>query len=263
MSSERTMRRMSEETGNRRGPERRSERRVSSQIQREVMQLILDRRLQAGAPLPTETELMQDLGVSRNSVREALKALQALDIVDIRHGYGTYVGEASLTPFVDGLTFRTLAQPDDKNETGALAEILQVREVLEEGLIRRVAAVLTEPELDRLEAVVAEMEEAGRSGRPFPELDREFHELLYASLGNALVPQLLGAFWTVFSRVSRHTRLDRRPVPRNDRPPPPRHRHRPARPRRGGRPTRDGRPLPRHRGEGGPGVQGSGLSTGS
>lgn len=41
---------------------------------------------------------MNDLGVSRNSVREALKALQALDIVEIRHGYGTYVGEASMTP---------------------------------------------------------------------------------------------------------------------------------------------------------------------
>lgn len=141
---------------------------MSSQIQREVMQLILDRRLQAGAPLPTETELMNGLGVSRNSVREALKALQALDIVDIRHGYGTYVGQASLTPFVDGLTFRTLARQDDTNETGALAEILQVREVLEEGLIHRVAAVLTETELDRLEAVVAEMEEAGRAGRPLP-----------------------------------------------------------------------------------------------
>ena len=196
MSSERTMRRMSEETGNRRRPERR----VSHQIQREVMQLILDRRLQAGAPLPTETELMTDLGVSRNSVREALKALQALDIVEIRHGYGTYVGQASMTPLVDGLTFRTLAQLDD--DTSALAEILQVREVLEEGLIRRVAAVLSEAELDRLESVVAEMEEAGLAGRPFPELDREFHELLYASLGNALVPQLLGAFWTVFRRVA-------------------------------------------------------------
>ncbi|MFF4346626.1 FadR/GntR family transcriptional regulator [Streptomyces sp. NPDC001530] len=190
------MRRMSEETGNRRRPERR----VSSQIQSEVMQLILDRKLPAGAPLPTETELMTDLGVSRNSVREALKALQALDIVEIRHGYGTYVGQASLTPLVDGLTFRTLAQLDD--ETGALAEILQVREVLEEGLIRRVAATLSEAELDRLESVVAQMEAAGREGRPFPELDREFHELLYASLGNALVPQLLGAFWTVFRRVA-------------------------------------------------------------
>ncbi|MPY62053.1 FadR family transcriptional regulator [Streptomyces spongiae] len=173
---------------------------MSSQIQRDVMQLILDRKLQAGAPLPTETELMEDLGVSRNSVREALKALQALDIVDIRHGYGTYVGEASLTPLVDGLTFRTLARPDD--DPGALAEILQVREVLEEGLIRRVAATLSDAELDHLEAVVDRMEAAGKAGEPFPELDREFHELLYASLGNALVPQLLGAFWTVFRRVS-------------------------------------------------------------
>ncbi|ELS53102.1 FadR/GntR family transcriptional regulator [Streptomyces viridochromogenes] len=171
----------------------------NSRIQRQVMQLILDRGLRAGAPLPTESELMEDLGVSRNSVREALKALQALDIVDIRHGYGTYVGQASLTPLVDGLTFRALARDD--RDAGALAEILQVREVLEEGLIRRVAATLTEAELDRLEGVVVRMEAAGRAGRPFPELDWQFHELLYASLGNALVPQLLGAFWTVFRRV--------------------------------------------------------------
>lgn len=84
-SGARTMRRMSGESRN-------------SRVQREVVQLILDRKLQPGAPLPTEAELMEDLGISRNSVREALKALQALDIVEIRHGYGTYVGRASLTP---------------------------------------------------------------------------------------------------------------------------------------------------------------------
>jgi DNA-binding FadR family transcriptional regulator len=176
------------------------ERRVGSQIQREVMQLILDRRLRAGASLPTEAELMESLKVSRNSVREALKALQALDIVEIRHGYGTYVGQASLTPFVDGLTFRTLAQ--DGDDTHTLGEILQVREVLEEGLIRRVAEVLGDPELDELEDVVQRMEAAARSGEAFPELDREFHEKLYSSLGNALVPQLLAAFWNVFHRVA-------------------------------------------------------------
>ncbi|MFJ5259642.1 FadR/GntR family transcriptional regulator [Streptomyces sp. NPDC088387] len=181
------MRRMSTDTRN-------------SRLQRAVVQLILDRGLQAGAPLPTETELMEDLGVSRNSVREALKALQALDIVEIRHGYGTYVGQASMTPLVDGLTFRTLTRQGA--DAGALAEILQVREVLEEGLIRRVAATLSEAELDGLEAVVDRMESAGRLGERFDELDREFHELLYVSLGNALVPQLLGAFWTVFHRVS-------------------------------------------------------------
>ncbi|MFH0518291.1 FadR/GntR family transcriptional regulator [Streptomyces sp. M41] len=173
----------------------------TSRIQRQVMELIIDRGLGAGALLPTEAELMEDLGVSRNSVREALKALQALDIVEIRHGYGTYVGQASLTPLVAGLTFRTLARPDH-DDCGALAEILQVREVLEEGLIRRVAATVTEAELDRLEGVVVGMEAAGRAGRAFAELDREFHELLYVSLGNDLVPQLLAAFWTVFHRVS-------------------------------------------------------------
>ncbi|MGW3143715.1 MULTISPECIES: FadR/GntR family transcriptional regulator [Streptomyces] len=173
----------------------------NSRIQRAVVQLILDRKLRSGAPLPTEAELMEALGVSRNSVREALKALQALDIVEIRHGYGTYVGQASLTPLADGLTFRTLTRQDD--DESALAEILQIREVLEVGLVRQIAATLTEAELDRLESVVTRMEAAGRAGHSLAEFDREFHELLYASLGNALVPQLLGAFWTVFRRVAR------------------------------------------------------------
>ncbi|TGA89555.1 FadR family transcriptional regulator, partial [Streptomyces sp. MZ04] len=173
---------------------------MGSQVQRAVMQLILDRRLRPGASLPTEAELMEDLGVSRNSVREALKALQALDIVEIRHGYGTYVGHASLTPLADGLTFRTLVQLAD--DSHALAEILQLREVLEEGLIRRVAVVVTDEELHQLESLVAKMEEAATEGAAFPDLDREFHETLYRSLGNELVPQLLSAFWNVFHRVA-------------------------------------------------------------
>lgn len=175
------------------------------------MQLILDRRLRPGELLPTEAELMEELGVSRNSVREALKALQALDIVEIRHGYGTYVGQASLTPLADGLTFRTLVQLAD--DTHALAEILQLREVLEEGLVRRVAVLLTHEELCQLEALVGKMEAAAEEGVAFPDLDREFHETLYRSLGNELVPQLLGAFWNVFNRVAGVRGWARDPAP--------------------------------------------------
>ncbi|MEU3736297.1 FadR/GntR family transcriptional regulator [Streptomyces sp. NPDC032198] len=187
------------------------ERRVGSQVQRAVMQLILDRKLRPGALLPTEAELMEELGVSRNSVREALKALQALDIVEIRHGYGTYVGQASLMPLADGLTFRTLVQLAD--DTHALAEILQVREVLEEGLVRRVAVLLKDDELSQLESLVRKMEESAVTGAAFPDLDREFHETLYRSLGNELVPQLLGAFWNVFHRVAGVRGWARDPAP--------------------------------------------------
>ncbi|XLE00612.1 FadR/GntR family transcriptional regulator [Streptomyces sp. 184] len=184
-------------------PQPRSDRRkrMGGQIQAEIMQLILDRGLRPGAVLPTETELMDDLGVSRNSVREALKALQALDIVEIRHGYGTYVGEASLTPLADGLTFRTLVQLGG-NDAHALTEILQVREILEEGLVSRVVESIPESDLDALDTIVARMETRAGQDEVFPEEDREFHEVLYRSIGNTLVPQLLGAFWNVFHRVA-------------------------------------------------------------
>lgn len=175
--------------------------RVGHQVQRAVMELILESGLRPGELLPTEAELMERLGVSRNSVREALKALQALDIVEIRHGYGTYVGQASLTPLADGLTFRTLLRP--AADAHALAEILQVREILEEGLIRRVAAAPPAADvLDQLDAIVGKMAAAGEADEPFADLDRAFHETLYGSLGNELIPQLLGAFWNVFDRVA-------------------------------------------------------------
>ncbi|MFI7384849.1 FadR/GntR family transcriptional regulator [Streptomyces sp. NPDC049813] len=202
------MRRMPEE---RRNPAVRP-RRVGHQVQRAVMQQILDAGLRPGALLPTEAELMESLGVSRNSVREALKALQALDIVEIRHGYGTYVGQASLTPLADNLTFRTLLRPAD--DAHALAEILQVREILEEGLIRRVAAAPPDAgTLDQLDAIVRKMGEAGAAGEPFADLDRAFHETLYGSLGNELIPQLLGAFWNVFDRVAGVRRWAGDPAP--------------------------------------------------
>jgi DNA-binding FadR family transcriptional regulator len=173
---------------------------MSRAIQDELMDLILQRQLQPGDLLPTEPELVEELGVSRNSVREALKALQALDIVEIRHGYGTYVGRLSLDPLTNGLTFRTL-QGISGNDIRAIGEILEVREVLEDGLIRRVATSIPDEDLAALGDVVKAMTAKARAGETFPDEDREFHDILYRSLDNQFIGQLLRAFWTVFNRV--------------------------------------------------------------
>jgi DNA-binding FadR family transcriptional regulator len=169
-------------------------------IRDEITALILARGLSSGDPLPTETELVEALGVSRNSIREALKALQALDIVEIRHGYGTYVGRLSLDPLADGLTFRALH--DIGRDLRSMEEILEVREALEAALIRRVAATVPEEDLAALDEVTRKMNERAKAGDTFAEEDREFHEILYRSLNNALVTQLLRAFWDVFHRVN-------------------------------------------------------------
>lgn len=71
---------------------------MAQDIERRVKELILERRLAPGDALPTEAELMDLFGAGRVSVREALKALQAVNVVEIRRGFGTFVGSLSLSP---------------------------------------------------------------------------------------------------------------------------------------------------------------------
>ena len=77
----------------------------SRALQHEIMGLILDRGLLPRDPLPTELELVNELGVGRNTVREALKVLQAMGIVDVRHGYGMFVAKKQLDALAVTLEF--------------------------------------------------------------------------------------------------------------------------------------------------------------
>ena len=85
-------------------------RRNGAVLQERIVALIHDRQLAPGAPMPTEPMLMDLLDASRNSVREAIQALQALGIVEIRHGHGTFVGRASLDVLAPSLAFRVRSQ---------------------------------------------------------------------------------------------------------------------------------------------------------
>lgn len=78
---------------------------ASLELQEKIKTLILQRKLKSGDLMPTENELIELFNVSRSSLREAIKSLEALHIVDIRHGIGTFVGSSSLTPMIRGLTF--------------------------------------------------------------------------------------------------------------------------------------------------------------
>ena len=75
-------------------------------LQADIMNLILERGLEAGDPLPTENELSAVLGVGRNTLRESLKVLQALGVIEIRHGFGMFVAPNNFDALADGLTFR-------------------------------------------------------------------------------------------------------------------------------------------------------------
>lgn len=170
-----------------------------SALREAIKGFIVDRGLTPGSPLPTELELMAELQVSRHPLREAMKALEAVGIVDIRHGYGTYVGSVPLAPLEAGLAFRgALSLRGDYTD---IRDLLEVREVLETGLVGRVLDARERLDAGALEDAVSRMESEAAEGRYAPEADWRFHEMLYRPLGNEFVLDLIQVFWKVFNAL--------------------------------------------------------------
>ncbi len=168
-------------------------------LRESIKRLIVERGLGPGASLPTESELMKELGVSRHPLREAMKALEAVGIVDIRHGYGTYVGSGPLSGLEAGLAFRGALSV--RGDYADIRNLLEVREVLEAGLVSRVLAARDRLDLSELSAAVTAMEAAAGQGDYAPEQDWRFHETLYRPLDNELVLDLIQVFWKVFNAL--------------------------------------------------------------
>ncbi|MGP9503858.1 FadR/GntR family transcriptional regulator [Specibacter sp. AOP5-B1-6] len=168
-------------------------------LQADIMELILERDLDAGDPMPTESELCEVLGVGRNTLRESLKVLQALGVIEIRHGFGMFVAPSNFDALADGLTFR--GRLSLRHEGLEALQLVDIREALESGLIGASIAVVTKEQLAGIEAAVAKMEELAARGEPFAEADAEFHRLLFEPLGNDLLMNLMSVFWKVYRKI--------------------------------------------------------------
>ena len=154
---------------------------VAAQIQR----LIASGALSPGDRLPPERELAAKFGVGRSSLRDAIRTLEVMGIVESRHGSGTVVRDLS----TDALVVPLASVLAHKREL--VAELLDVRRMIEPALAARAAANATEEELSRLEDIVRRQAEKVRRGEQSIEEDSEFHYAIALAARNSVVLKVL------------------------------------------------------------------------
>ena len=155
---------------------------------RTIKDMILDGRLAPGQRLPPERSLSEALGVSRPTVREAIRSLQAMNILESRHGAGTFVASLSVEELLRPLQF-VLSLAD-----GGLANLFEVRLLLEPGAAALAAERATDEQIERLQDSIAQAEGARPDDHPtMLRLDTELHELIVRASGNPLLEHLWAA----------------------------------------------------------------------
>ncbi len=149
-----------------------------------------------GSRIPTEPELVERLGVARNTVREAIRALAHNGLLDIRQGSGTYV---AATSELAGVMHRRFADADP-------GDIAELRSALEAAAARLAARRRTERDLRQLEALLGRRESAWASGQveTFVEADATFHMAVVQASHNEVLTTVYADLGSVVRALLRH-----------------------------------------------------------
>lgn len=160
-----------------------------------IKKYIFENNLKEGDPLPTEAWFAQELSVGRSSVREAVKALQSLGLIEIRRGQGLFVRAYNMDSVFENFSFGM------RSDRTTLMEWLQIRAWLESAVIDDSIRLITPEIIAEIEGILAEWDERLRQNKPHADLDERFHRALYCSLNNQTLMKFLGAFWTSYQNL--------------------------------------------------------------
>ncbi|WP_395243526.1 FadR/GntR family transcriptional regulator [Agromyces sp. MMS24-K17] len=172
---------------------------VTDQAILSIKAMILAGELAPGDRLPPEKELSERLGLSRSSLREAVKALEVIRVLDVRRGDGTYVTSLEPRLLLEAMSFVV-----DLHDDQSILEIFDVRRILEPAAAAQAARRATPEQLDHLRAIVAAVDHAA-DVESLVEHDLEFHRGIAQSTGNSYLASLIDSLssHTVRARIWR------------------------------------------------------------
>ncbi len=147
--------------------------------------LILDGTFPPGKPLPGERLLAERFGVSRGSIRDALRTLETIGLLVSRHGQGTFPQELDVERLVAPLASVLNYRRDMRDE------LLDVRRMFEPAVARVAAVRVNEADLADLERILAAQRKKLKSGRSAIVEDTAFHEILARATRNRIIVSIM------------------------------------------------------------------------
>lgn len=169
---------------------------LTSQVMERVKAYIAENDLKPGSRLPTEKELTTTLGVSRNILREALKSLEAVGLIEIKVGDGMYVTDFDYSSVVTHISF-ALSRGEHE-----LQHFIEARLIIEVGAMDLVCDRLRDPDIRVLEECNRQVENA-RTVEGRAAADLAFHKEVLSIAGNPVVTEF-GSFLGQFFLEAQH-----------------------------------------------------------
>lgn len=172
--------------------------RLSERVAEALATEIRSGRLRAGDKLPTEPELVEQFGVSRTVVREAVSRLKSLELVEARQGSGVYVLEPAIPPLSFDASYAVSKE--------AVVQMVEVRRALEAEVAGLAAQRRTQADLRRMRQAIAALERAVEAGGDGVMEDVAFHRVIADAAKNPFLLstlQYLGHFLYGATRVTR------------------------------------------------------------
>ena len=151
-----------------------------------LREMIISGHYPSGARLPPEAELAAELGLSRNTAREAVRALSSARVLDVRRGDGTYVTSLRPELLLEGIAFAVEVMHEESG-----LELLQVRRILEPAATALAAGSITPDALAGLDKTLAHMQDSSEDLEEFVRRDAEFHAQVAAASDNQTLASML------------------------------------------------------------------------
>jgi GntR family transcriptional regulator, transcriptional repressor for pyruvate dehydrogenase complex len=158
---------------------------VTDEAIEKIKAMIVTGELEPGDRLPKENDLAERLGLSRNSLREAVKALSLIRVLDVRQGDGTYVTSLEPNLLLDAMSFVVDFHRDD-----TVLEFLEVRRILEPAATAMAAVHMADDQITDLRKVLDQLADAPTI-EALVANDLEFHRRIALGSGNTVLCSLL------------------------------------------------------------------------